>query len=272
MRPIWNGTISFGLVNIPVSVYPAVKSSEKVSFNLLHKEDMGRINNIRVCQKCEKKLAYTELVKGYQYEKDEYVVVTDKDFEKVSVESSKNIAILDFVEEDEIDPMFFDKPYFLVPGKNASSVYVLLRETLKRTKKVGIAKLALREREHLAIIKPHGKALMLDTMHFAGELNSVDDLAIPETGEKVGQRELEMAEKLVSMMTESFDPTKYKDTYTEGLLDIIDKKVKGVDVKTKPKKRQPTTNVVDIMSKLKESIEKTGPRKKSTGRKKRTAA
>src|SRR5207248_482231 len=196
MRPIWNGMISFGLVNIPVGVYSATHS-QRLAFHFLHEKDMGRINNIRVCQVCSKEIPYDDLVKGYEYEKGEYVALKEEDFEKAAVETSKNISIMDFVDVDEIDPMFFDTPYYLVPGKNADHAYVVLRETLKQSEKAGIAKVAFREREHLAAVKPHGRALMLDIMHFPDEITPASDLELPDEKADVKEKEIKLAEQLV---------------------------------------------------------------------------
>ena len=254
MRPVWNGSISFGMVNIPVSVYSATRS-EKLSFNLLHKKDFGRIGYMKVCKVCGEELAADDIIKGYEYEKGEYVPLTEEDFEKVSVESTKTIDISDFVDQDEIDPMFFETPYYLVPGKNANHAYVLLREALKKSNKLAIAKLSFREREHLAAIKATGRALMLETMYFADEITDPSELKLPEKDVKVDEREIKVAVQVVDAMTGHFDPKEYKDTYRDALLDVIEKKVKGVEVKGDTRKRAAaTTKVVDIMDKLKQSL------------------
>lgn len=260
MRPIWNGMISFGLVNIPVGVFSATRS-ERLEFHLLHEKDMGRINNIRVCQLDGKEVPYEDLVKGYEYEKDEYVVLTDEDFEKAAPETSKTISITDFVDLDEIDPMFFETPYYLVPGKNADHAYVILRETLKQTQKAGIAKVAFREREHLAAVKPHGRALMLDIMHFPEEIAPAGELDLPAEKARITDKELKLAEQLVGSMTAKFDPKKYKDTYRERLEELIEKKLKGKTVRMKTSKRKATTNVVDIMALLQKSLKASGRHK-----------
>ena len=222
MRPIWSGTISFGLVNIPVGVYTATKT-ERVGFHLLHEKDMGRIQYLKVCKVEDEPIPADEIVKGYEYEKGEYVVLTDEDFESVEVESTRNIEIEDFVDADDIDPMFFDQPYYLAPGKgkNAEQTYVLLRETLKRKGKVGIGKLSIRQREYLAAIKPMGAALMLDTMHFAEEIRSVDELELPSENAKVDAKHLKIASQLVDSLSGPFKPEQYHDTYREALEALI---------------------------------------------------
>ena len=260
MRPIWNGMISFGLVNIPVGVFSATRS-ERLEFHLLHEKDLGRINNVRVCQVDGEEVAYEELVKGYEYEKGEYVVLTDEDFEKAAPETSKTISITDFVDVEEIDPMFFETPYYLAPGKNADHAYVILRETLKQTQKAGIAKVAFREREHLAAVKPHGRALMLDIMHFPEEISPAGELDLPAEKATIKDKELKLAAQLVESMTAKFDPKKYKDTYRERLEELIEKKLKGKTIHVKASKRKATTNVVDIMALLQKSLKASGKQK-----------
>jgi DNA end-binding protein Ku len=253
MRPIWRGYIQFGLVTIPVEVYSAT-SSERISFHFLHKEDHGRVNNKRVCELDGKELSADEIVKGYEYQKGEHVELTDEDFDKIAVESTKVIHITDFVNHEEIDPMFFDTPYYLAPGKGAVNPYVLLREVLKTSSKVGIARVAIRQREYLASVKPHGAALMLETMHFADEISSSRALELPAEDVHVDKRQLKVAEQLVDGLTAKFDPRKYKDTYREALLDLIHKKVKGEGVRRPAVRRARATNVVDIMDRLKQSL------------------
>jgi len=272
MRPIWNGMISFGLVNIPVGVFSATRS-ERLEFHLLHEKDLGRINNVRVCQVDGEEVPYEDLVKGYEYEKGEYVVLTDEDFEKAAAETSKSISITDFVDVEEIDPMFFETPYYLVPGKNADYAYVILRETLKQTQKAGIAKVAFREREHLAAVKPHGRALMLDIMHFPEEITPASELELPGEKATIKDKELRLAEQLVESMTAKFDPKKYKDTYRERLEELIQKKVKGKPIHVKTAKRKATTNVVDITALLQKSLKASGKQKtKTTASHKKKAA
>ncbi|HWX41557.1 MAG TPA: Ku protein, partial [Blastocatellia bacterium] len=210
MRPIWRGYIQFGLVTIPVDVYSAT-SSERINFHLLHKEDHGRVHNKRVCELDGKELSNDDIVKGYEYEKDEYVELTDEDFEKIAIKSTKVIDISDFVDHEEIDPMFFDTPYYLAPGKGAAKPYALLREVLKSSGKVGIAKVAIRQREYLASVKPHGAALMLETMHFADEITSSRELELPGEDVKVDKKQLKVAQQLVDGLTAKFEPEKYKD-------------------------------------------------------------
>lgn len=275
MRPIWNGMISFGMVNIPIGVYSATRS-ERISFHFLHKKDLGRIHNKRVCDVCGEEVAYEDLVRGYEYEKDEYVPLEEADFEKIEAENSKTITITDFVAQEEIDPMYFDTPYYLVPGKNADHAYVMLREALQRTEKIGIGKVVFREREHLAAVKAQGRALMLDTMHFADEITPAEDLKLPAAKTNLKDKEIKLAEQLVEMMTGEFEPEKYKDTYRENLEALIESKLKGKRVRAKTTKKKATTNVVDIMSVLRKSLQNSEPKRKTKavakGRKKKAAS
>jgi DNA end-binding protein Ku len=275
MRPIWNGMISFGMVNIPIGVYSATRS-ERISFHFLHKKDSGRIHNKRVCDVCGEEVDYEDLVRGYEYEKDKYVALEEEDFEKIEAENSKTITITDFVGQEEIDPMYFDTPYYLVPGKNADHAYVMLREALKRTEKIGIGKVVFREREHLAAVKAQGRALMLDTMHFADEITPAEDLNLPAAKAALKDKEIKLAEQLVEMMTGEFKPEKYKDTYREALEKLIESKLKGKRVRVKTTKKKATTNVVDIMSVLRKSLQNSEPKRKTKpvakGRKRKVAS
>jgi len=261
MKAIWSGSIQFGLVNIPVGVYSATRS-ERITFHLLHKKDYGRVRNQHICEIEGKVLTNDEIVKGYEYEKDEYVELTDEDFDKVVIKSTKVIEISDFVDYHDIDPVFFDTPYYLVPGKAASKAYALLRQALADSGKAGVGKVAIRQREYLAAVRPHGDTLMLETMHFADEITSAKKLEMPEEGIKIDKRELKMAQQLVEALTSPFDPSKYKDTYREALLELIEQKRKGGAAKPGARPRAAATKVVDIMDKLRQSIEEVKKQKK----------
>ncbi len=263
MRAIWNGMISFGLVNIPVGLFTAVKE-RPFQFHFLHQKDQGRIRNQRVCEECNKEIEYKDLVRGYEYEKGRYAILTDKDLDRISLESNKHIAITDFVHEREIDPMFFDKPYYLAPGRNGEKAYALLRDVLRHTQKVGIGKLVLRTHEQLGTIRPRGSLLILELLRFAGELRQPPALKLPAaSGRATG--ELKIAEQLISQMSSRFDPRKYEDTYEEALLGLIKQKLAGKPIRTRAKSPS-ATSVVDIMSKLKASLKqvKTDQRRRKT--------
>jgi DNA end-binding protein Ku len=255
MRAIWKGSISFGLVNIPIGLYPATRRDE-VSFRQLRKSDLSPINYKRVAEVDHKEVPWEEIVKGYEYEKGQFVVITAEDFKRANVEATQTVEITDFVELGDIDPIYFDKPYYLEPQKGGKKAYALLRDTLKETGKVGIARVVIKTKQHLAAVKPKENALVLELMHFAHELLDSGDLDLPKD-EAVGKKELEMAKSLVQSMTSDWEPEKYQDEYTNQLLKVIDEKVKagGEDLpKTKAKAKKPT-NVVDLVAILKKSIE-----------------
>ncbi len=265
MRSLWKGSISFGLVNIPVKMYVATHERE-YKFVMLHKKDLSQIRYARICKTEDKEVPWNEIVKGYEYEPGEYVVMNDEDFKKANLTKSKTIEILDFVKEEEIDTLYYSKPYFLEPEKNADKPYVLLREALKKSKKVGIAKFVIHNREHMAVIKPYENAIILNELRYSDEVILPKELNFPEN-EKVAPKELEVALKLVDQLTAHFNPKKYKDTYNEEIKEIIKQKAKGKKVHPKGKEPKPS-KVQDIMSLLKASLEEQPKKSKA---KRRTA-
>ncbi len=268
---MWNGTISFGLVTIPAALYPAV-SSEELNFKLLRKSDQSPVNYKRVAQADGKEVPWDEIVKGYEYEKGKFVVLKDEDFKRVDLEvAAQTIDIMDFVEVREINPMFFQKPYYLEPQKGGEKAYALLREALRDSGKMGIAKVIIRTREHLAGVKAQGDALILEIMHFGTELVDADDLKFP-TSDQARPREVDMAKKLIEGMTVTWNPDKYKYAYKSQVMAMIEEKIKNPDQtrspSPSPKKRH--DNVIDLMSVLQESLSATSKKKstvKSTNRK-----
>ena len=259
MRPIWKGAISFGLVNIPITLYPATRS-EDLRFKFLRQSDHSPINNKRVAELDGKEVPWEQIVRGYEYEKGKFVVLKDDDFARVDVEATQTVDIQQFVGLDEINPMFFSKPYYMEPVKGGDKPYALLREVLRDTGKVGIAKVVIKTREHLAAVKPQHDALVLELMHFATELIDDGDLRVPgET--KLARKELDMARQLVSSMTGKWNPDAFKDDYREALMEVIEEKVAagGKEVKTS-KKRAPAkaTNVIDLVSVLQKSLREHG--------------
>lgn len=260
MHAIWSGGISFGLVNIPVKLYSGAEDSE-FHFRMLHKTDHSPIRYARICQNDGREVAYKDIVKGYEYEKDSYVILNDEDFEKANVRATHTIDIIEFSFEKEIDFRYFDKPYYLEPGKGADKAYVLLCEALKKAKKIAIAKLVLHNREHLAVIKPIGQVLVLNQLRFAAQIREPKGLNLPKTT-TVQKRELEMALALVDQLTAHFNPKDFHDTYTEDLEKIIANKIKGNKIKTKGKIPSKTA-AKDLMAALKASL-----KKKSSGTKK----
>lgn len=253
MRAVWKGSVSFGLVNIPVALYPATRQ-ETVRFRQLRKSDLSPIKYKRVAETDEKEVPWEEIVKGYEYAKDQFVVLTEEDFESVDVEATQTVNILDFVELDKVDPIFFQKPYYLEPQRGGEKAYVLLRDTLNETGKTGIAKVVIKTREYLAAVKPKDNLLVLELLHFADEIASADDLKIPSEA-KVSRKELETAKSLVESLTVDWDPERYEDDYRVALMELIEKKIAGGEPVTVPtRKRAPTTEVVDLVKVLQESL------------------
>jgi len=265
-RAIWKGNISFGLVNIPIALYPATRR-EELKFRLLRKSDLSPVNYKRVAEKDGKEVAWDQIVKGYEYEKGKYVVLKDEDFQRVDLEATQTVDIKDFVDQEEIDPMFFYKPYYLEPQKGGDKAYALLRDSLKDTKKVGVAKVVIKTRQYLAGVKPEDGVLVLELMHFADELADPEKLHLPKKME-VGKREMTMAKSLIDGMTSKWEPEKYKDDYREALMDVIEEKVEagGKEIEEKPRKAPKPTKVIDLVSVLQKSLEQTGGKKKATAK------
>ena len=265
MAAIWKGTISFGLVSIPVELRTAVRS-DHVSFRLLHSEDLAPVKYERVCERDGNPVPWDEIVKGYEYAKGKFVVLGDEDFKAAALASSSTIDILDFVQADEIDPRYFDTPYYLTPAKGGEKGYALLREAIRSTGSVGIGKLTMRQKQHLAAIKATGNALMLETMRFANELVDAAEFTFP-SADDVRPQELQMATQLVANLAEHFDAAKYTDDYRANLMKIIRAKMKGHTIEVDEARAPESTKVIDLMSRLQESIAQSA----SARRGKRTA-
>jgi len=265
MAAIWKGSLAFGLVNIPVELRTAVRA-DHISFRLLHQEDLSPVKYERVCQAEGEPVPWNEIVKGYEYEKGKFVVMTDEDFKAAAIEGSKTIDIIDFVKEEEIDPRYFETPYYLVPAKNAEKSYALLREAIRSTGAVGVGKIIIRQTQHLAGIKVVGEALVLEIMRFSNELVNASEYSFPSR-EGVRPQELEMAEQLIDNLAEPFDPSKYTDDYRSNLMKIIKAKMKGKKPKLEePEEEAPETGVLDLMSKLRASLEQGNGKKTSRGK------
>ena len=262
-RAIWKGSISFGLVNIPIGLYPATRK-EDLKFRLLRQSDLSPVNYKRVAEKDGKEVPWDQIVKGYEYEKGKYVVLKEEDFQRVDLEATQTVDILDFVDLDDIDPIYFYKPYYLEPQKGGDKAYTLLRDSLKQKKKVGIAKVVIKTREYLAGVKPDDGALVLELMHFADELVDTGKLNIPKKAE-VGKRELHMATALIDSMSAKWDPEKYKDDYRQALMHVIEEKVEagGKEIEEKPRKAAKPTKVIDLVKVLQQSLEQSGAKKKT---------
>jgi DNA end-binding protein Ku len=259
-QAIWKGQISFGLVNVPVNLYPAESSASEIHFNLLDSENMAHVKYQRINEVTGKEVPMDRVVKGYELENGEQVVLTRQELENFDVEATQTIEIQDFVDVSAIDYTFFDKPYYLVPGKKAEKGYVLLRETLHRTGKVGISKVVIRTRQYLAALMPQDNGLILNLLRYAHELRDLGRYDLPGrdlAAYKVSDRELEMAVNLVNTMTAKWEPEKYHDEYREKLLAYIERKAAEGEQVQPPegKVERPRAEVVDFMELLKKSVE-----------------
>ena len=261
MRSTWKGSISFGLVNIPIAVYPATRE-ERISFKQLRKGDLSAIRYRKVAEADEKEVRSEDIVKGYEHEKGKWVTLTDEDFAKVEIASTHTIEITDFVELSEINPKFFYKPYFLEAQKGEEKGYALLDRALVDSGKVGIAKVAIHNREYLASVKPDGLFLILDLMHFAQEVLEPEGLKVV-TGVELGPKEIQMAQMLVDSMTGEWNPEAYEDRYQGALREVIERKIKHLpDAPKAPKKvAQETLDIVAILQKSLEASATSGKRK-----------
>jgi DNA end-binding protein Ku len=262
---MWKGAISFGLVSVPVGLYTATEE-KSLHFNQLHDEDFGRIKMQRVCSKCGEMVDFEHIVKGYEYEKDKYVVMTDEDFDAVPVESSRAIDIVQFVDLADIDPIYFQKSYYLVPEETGIKAYTLLRRAMEEDGRVAIAKVAFRDKEHLAALRFKDNIFVLETMFWPDEIRAAD-FEILDKKVDVRDNEVQMAKSLIDNLTEAFKPEEFRDEYREGLLEVVEKKVAGEEIEVVPEPEP--TKVVDLMEALKASVEAT---KKKAAPKKAAAA
>jgi len=266
MRAIWKGSISFGLVNIPIALYPATRK-EELRFRLLRAKDLSPVNYKRVAEADGKEVPWDEIVKGYEYEKGKFIVLKDEDFQRVDLEATQTVDIQDFVDLDEIDPMFFYKPYYLEPRKGGDKGYVLLRDALQDSKKVGIAKVVIKTRQYLAGVKAEDAVLVLELMHFAEELADTGKLHVPKKLEP-RKKEMDMAKALIDSMSAEWNPAKYRDDYREALMEVIEEKVEagGKEIEEKPKPKKVPTKVIDLVEVLQKSLEQAGAAKKKPKR------
>ncbi len=270
MRSIWKGSITFGLVSIPVALQTASRS-EELKFKLLRRSDLSPVNYKRVAAVDGKEVPWDEIVKGYEYEKGKFVVLKDEDFKRVDLEATDTIDIVDFVDLTEINPIFFHRPYYLEPQKGGGTAYHLLRDVLAQTNKAGISKVIIRTRQHLAAVKANGDLLVLELMRFADEI--VDPPAIKGVEDKTpGKRELTMAKTLVDQLTAKWDPNRYSDDYRSALMKLIDQKVKsgGKKLPSGGHARKQATNVIDLAAVLQQSLKEAGGAKSKPARKTKT--
>jgi DNA end-binding protein Ku len=251
MRPIWKGSISFGLVYIPIAVYPATRE-EKLSFRQLRASDLSPIKYKKVAEADMKEVVADQIVKGFEYERGRYIVLKDDDFEKVRIESTHSIDITDFVELEQVDPKFFYKPYFLEPQKGGEKAYALLHKALSGTGKIGVAKVVISNREYLAAVKPDGLFLILELMHFASEVLTPDELNRPKT--ELNEKELKMAHALIESMSGTWEPKKYRDEYRDAVMELIEQKANKKEIGPKIEVKPRATNVVDLVKVLQESL------------------
>jgi DNA end-binding protein Ku len=272
MRALWKGAISFGLVTIPVSLYPATRR-EELKFRLLRKSDQSPVNYKRVAEADGKEVPWGEIIKGYEYEKGKFVLIKDEDFARVDVEATQTVDIMNFVALDEVDPLLFYKPYYLEAAKGGDKAYVLLRDALVQSGKIAIAKVVIRTRQHLAAVKPQKKGLMLELMHFPEELLDASEFKEP-VEKPVGKAEMQMAMQLIQSMTSDWHPEEYTDEYHKALEKMIDQKIEhGGEESPVPAKKKKPTNVVDLVSVLQQSIQQTraNPKSEKSTRKTPTA-
>lgn len=268
MRSIWTGALSFGLVNIPVRVYSATTGSEgRINLDMLHKKDHSPIRYARICESDGQEVPWEDVVKGYEYSKGHYVVVTNEDFAKASPEKTKTIDILSFANADEIDSMYFDTPYYLEPDKGGAKPYALLREALRRTKKVGIARFVFRNREHIGAVKIRGDAIVLNQLRYKADVKEARGLELPEKS-AMKDREIDMAVQLIEQLAEKFNPAEYKDTYTDELMKLIERKAHGRAAPARKSAAKRTTEAPDLMRALKASLSKRKAHRPTPKRKK----
>lgn len=261
MRAIWKGAISFGLVNIPIALYAATRT-EPLKFRLLRASDLSPVNYKRVAEADGKEVPWEQIVKGYEYEKGKFVVLKEDDFKRVDIEATQTVDITRFVKLEEVNPIFFHKPYYMEPLKGGDKAYVLLREALEANGKIAVAKVVIKTRQHLAAVKPQEKGLLLELMHFADELIDIENFKLPAT-KAVGKKELEMAKALIDSMSDQWKPEEYHDEYRGALEKVIEEKVeKGDQIPPKATGKTKPTNVIDLVSVLQKSLEKSSSAKK----------
>src|SRR3954468_5417061 len=246
---VWRGHLTFGLVSFPVRLFSAARS-ETVSFNLLHKDDHSRIKQVTVCQKEDKPVSRSELVKGYEYEKDHYVVIEDEDIKKVAPRTAKVMEILEFVKAEQVDPIYLESSYYIAPDEGGEKAYALLFTALKDSGYYGVAKVAMHNREHIIIMRPGDKGIVSHTMYYQDEIRQVDEFRTDTA--LVKDKELAMAKMLISSLEAEFEPKKYHDTYRDNLQKLIEDKIEGKKVVETPSEH--VAPVIDIMEALKKSL------------------
>ncbi len=261
MRALWKGAISFGLITIPVRLYSAVQE-KSLKFHLLHSEDNGRVKYKRVCSKCGKEVGWDDIVKGYEYSKDHYVTLSDEDLEHLDVESIRAIDVVSFVPLSDIDPIYFNRSYYVAPENAGLKAYRLLADALEAEGQVGVAKVALRDKEHLATIRLKGDVFVLETMHWP------DEIRAPEFGEldkrtEIRDNEVKMARQLIQQLSNSFNPEEFRDEYRVALEKLVQDKVEGQEITVAEEPAEEPTKIVDLMEALRASVEEAKSKKKA---------
>src|ERR1700730_1656428 len=252
---VWKGHLTFGLVTIPVRLFSAARS-ETISFNMLHKDDHSRIRQVTVCQAEDKPVSRNELVKGYEYEKDHYVVIEEEDIKKVAPKTAKVMEILEFVNADQVDPIYLESSYYMAPDEGGEKAYALLFEALRHSKFYAVAKVAMHNREHIIVLRPGAKGILSHTMYYQDEIRQVDEFRTDTS--LVKDKELDMAKMLISSLEADFEPAKYHDTYRDNLQKMIEAKIEGHKVVATPSEH--IAPVIDIMEALNKSLaEKRNP-------------
>ena len=246
---VWKGHVTFGLVSFPVKLYTAARS-ESISFNQLHKEDHSRVKQVLYCQAEDKPISRADIVKGYEYEKGRWVVVEDEEIKRMAPPSARTMEILEFVKSSEVDPVYFESSYYMAPDDAGERPYALLYEALERTGYTGVAKIAMHNREHIALFRPGPTGLMMHTMYYADEVRAVDEFRTDKT--LVKEKELDLAKMLIESLAATFEPEKYHDSYRDNLRAMIDAKIQGKEVVAPPEPE--TARVIDIMEALKQSL------------------
>jgi DNA end-binding protein Ku len=262
MRAIWKGAISFGLVNIPISLYTAVRR-EELHFRLLRGHDLSPVNYKRVAEADGKEVPWDQIVKGYEYEKGKFVVIREEDFKRVDIEATQTVDIVNFVKIEDVNPLLFYKPYYMEAAKGGDKAYVLLREALEVTGKIAIAKVVIKTRQHLAAVTPKEHGLMLELMHFPEELIDAGEFKAPKASSP-GKAELNMAKQLIESMTTAWEPEQYTDDYHDALEKLIEEKIENPEEDApKPKPRKKASNIIDLVSVLQQSIAETQGKSKA---------
>lgn len=254
MHSIWSGNLSFGLIVIPVKVYSGTAGTT-IDLNMLHKTDLSPIRYAKVCRKDGKELTQADIVKGYEYQDGDYVVLTTEDIKKINAERSQIIDVVGFVQETEIDTIYYEKPYYLEPGKGAEKAYVVLRESLKKSKKVGVVKFVMHTREHIGVVKPHDDILVMEQIRYDDEIASWEKINVP-SHPTIKSKELMVATSFITHLTEHFDPKDYKDTFHNKLKALIKQKLKGKEPKAVKERHVSPTKSGDLMAMLQESLER----------------